>query len=77
MSLILNGTHSGGVALTSNILSTNTPWHIPIIQPANLFQDPVRVVFNLPIELTRFNGDCNNGEVILTWQTASEKQQRF
>lgn len=27
----------------------------------------------LPIELTRFEGDCFNGDVILTWQTASEK----
>jgi hypothetical protein len=27
----------------------------------------------LPIELTRFEGDCNNGNVILNWQTATEK----
>lgn len=27
----------------------------------------------LPIELTRFEGDCFNRDVILTWQTASEK----
>jgi hypothetical protein len=28
---------------------------------------------DLPIELTRFTGDCSNGKVILNWQTASEK----
>jgi hypothetical protein len=27
----------------------------------------------LPIELTRFEGDCSNGSVILNWQTATEK----
>lgn len=27
----------------------------------------------LPIELTRFEGDCNNDEIVLNWQTASEK----
>jgi hypothetical protein len=26
----------------------------------------------LPIELTRFEGECSNGQVILNWQTASE-----
>lgn len=31
----------------------------------------------LPIELTRFEGDCNNGNIILTWQTASEKNNRL
>jgi hypothetical protein len=30
----------------------------------------------LPIELTRFEGDCNNGNVILNWQTASEKSNQ-
>lgn len=27
----------------------------------------------LPIELTKFNGDCLNNQILLTWQTASEK----
>jgi hypothetical protein len=31
----------------------------------------------LPIELTRFEGDCNNGQVILTWQTASERNNQL
>jgi len=30
----------------------------------------------LPIELTRFEGDCNNGKVILNWQTATEKNNK-
>lgn len=30
----------------------------------------------LPIELTRFEGDCNNGNVMLTWQTSSEKNNK-
>lgn len=31
----------------------------------------------LPIELTRFSGDCNNGNVILNWQTATEKNNQI
>jgi len=30
----------------------------------------------LPIELTRFEGTCDNGNIILTWQTASESNNK-
>lgn len=67
--------YSGGVALTSNILSTNTPSYTPSLSLPT-FSGPCGSFLILPIELTRFNGDCNNGEVILTWQTASEKNNK-
>lgn len=31
----------------------------------------------LPIELTQFDGTCNDNQVVLTWQTASEKNNDF
>jgi len=37
------------------------------------FNSPCTNGLILPIDLARFEGDCNNGNVLLTWQTTSEK----
>ena len=68
--------YPGGISLTSNSLSTNTPLYTPSFNLPN-FSGPCGSFTLLPIELTRFEGDCNNGNVILNWQTAKEKSNQI
>lgn len=62
-----------------SVVKTNTTSPAAFIAPVTpVVSGTCGISFTiLPIELTRFDGDCNNGEVILTWQTASEKNNKL
>lgn len=64
---------SGSVSQINNTIPTYSPSpFVPVF--SGTCSNAITI---LPIELTHFDGDCNNGDVILTWQTASEKNNNM
>ncbi len=64
--------NKGGNALTSFAASPHTVY-TPIISTPSFTGACGAVLILLPIELVRFEGDCQEGDIILNWETASEK----
>lgn len=71
-----SGAPTGSTSVTmANTTATNYTANPTVLTYTGTCASTINLSF-LPIELTRFEGDCNNGDVMLTWQTASEKNNQ-
>lgn len=56
------GTLAAGTIITSGVVTSFSPFTLA----SSTSENP------LPVELISFEGNCNNGQILLTWSTASE-----
>jgi len=70
-----NPSSNGTITKTNTITTTYTP--SPVV-PAytGTCSSSISTFTLLPIELTQFNGDCSDNHVLITWQTATEKNNK-
>ena len=69
-SIAYSGSPICSIGAGSNTNNVTYSFVSPIVPT---FSGPCASFLILPIELTRFEANCNDGSVLLTWQTASEK----
>jgi hypothetical protein len=71
-----NPSSNGTITKTNTITTTYTPSpSVPTYTGS--CSSSISSFTILPIELTQFNGDCSDGHVLLTWQTATEKNNKL